>query len=219
MYQHICNLMELFIIVLGYLLCIFWLLIIKSAETLSSDIYTLYLFLLFTIGYYFNDSFKQLRQWYTLLSCFRFLLFTHQVVLNSLWPHGLQPTRRPCPSLSPGVCSNSCPSSWWCPPTISYSVAPFSSWLQSFTSSVSFSVSQFFASGGQCIGASASVLPMNIQGWFSLGLTGLISLQSKGLVHYHNSKTIMVQLSYLYMTTCVHLYMTVMLKFIELYPK
>ena len=150
------------------------------------------------------------------LSGSQLLLFSCQVMSSSLRPRGLQHT---CPSLSPGVCSNSCPSSWWCPPTISYSVAPFSSWLQSFTSSGSFLVSQFFASGGQSIGASASVLPMNIQGWFSLGLTGLISLQSKGLVHYHNSKTIMVQLSYLYMTTCVHLYMTVMLKFIELYPK
>ena len=136
--------MELFIIVLGYLLCIFWLLIIKSAETLSSDIYTLYLFLLFTIGYYFNDSFKQLRQWYTLLSCFRFLLFTHQVVLNSLQPHGLQQAMLPCPSLFPWVCSNSCPLISWCHPNISSSTSLFSFCLQPFPASGSFPVNWLF---------------------------------------------------------------------------
>ena len=85
-------------------------------------------------------------------------------------------TQLPCPSPTPGVCSNSCPSSQWCRPTISSSVIPFSSRLQSFPASGSFPVSQFFASGGQSIGASASVLPMNIQRWLPLGLTGLISL-------------------------------------------
>ena len=85
------------------------------------------------------------------------------------------------PSLSPRVCSNSGPLSWWYHPTISSSVAPFSFWPQSFPASGSFPVSQLFTSGGQSIGASTSVLPMNIQGWFPLGLTGLISLQSKGL--------------------------------------
>ena len=87
----------------------------------------------------------------------------------------------PCPSPSPRACSNSCPLSWWCHPTISSSVVP--SCLQSFPALGSFQMSQFFASGGQSIGvsASASVLPMNIQDWFSLGWTGLISLQSKGL--------------------------------------
>ena len=96
---------------------------------------------------------------------------------NSLWPHGLQHARFPCPSLSPRVCSNSCPLSRWCHPTISSSVAPFSSCPQSFPASGSFPVSQFFTSSGQSIGASASaaVLPMNIQGRFPLGLTGLIS--------------------------------------------
>ena len=111
------------------------------------------------------------------------LLFSRSVMSSSLWPHGLQHARLPCPSPSPGVCSNSCPLSWWCLPTISSSVIPFSSCLQSFPASGSFLLSQLFASGGQSIGASASalVLPMNIQGWFPLGWTVLISLLSKGL--------------------------------------
>ena len=102
---------------------------------------------------------------------------------NSLWFHGLQHARLPCPSPTPGACSNSCPSSQWCHLTISSSVIPFSSCLQSFPASGSFPVSQFFTSGSRSIGASASisVLPMNSQDWFPLGLTGLISLQSKGL--------------------------------------
>ena len=111
---------------------------------------------------------------------------SHSVVSDSLWPHGLQHTKLPCPSPTPRACSNSHPSSWWCHPAISASVVPFSSCLQSFPASGSFPRSQFFASGGQSIGvsASASVLPMNIQGWFPLGLTGWISLQSKGLSIY-----------------------------------
>ena len=94
---------------------------------------------------------------------------------DSLQPYGLQNARLPCPSPTPRACSSSCPSSQWCHPTISSSVVPFSSRLQSFPASESFSVSQFFASGGQSIGASAiaSVLPMNIQDWFPLGWTGL----------------------------------------------
>ena len=112
---------------------------------------------------------------------------------DSLPPHGLQHARLPCSSPTPGAYSNSCPSSWWCHPTISSSVVPFSSHLQSFLASGSFPMSQFFASGGQSIGVSASVsvLPMNIQDWFPLGLTGLISLQSKGLSQesqHHSSK-------------------------------
>ena len=97
--------------------------------------------------------------------------------------HGLELARLPCPSLSPGVCSNSCPLSWQFHPTISSSVVPFSSCLQSFPASGSFPMSWLFASDAQSTGvsASASVFPMNIQGWFSLGLTGFISLQSKGL--------------------------------------
>ena len=102
----------------------------------------------------------------------------------TLQPHGLQQSRLPCPSPTPGACSNSCPSSQWCHPTISFSVVPFSSCLQSFPASGSFPMRQFFASSGQSIGvsASASVLPMNIQDWFPLGWTGWISLQSKGLL-------------------------------------
>ena len=100
---------------------------------------------------------------------------------NFLWPHGLQHSRAPCPSPTPGVYPNPCPSSWWCHPTISSSVVPFSSCLQSFPASGSFPMSQLFGSGGQSIrvSASSSVLPMNIQDWFPLGWTGWISLQSK----------------------------------------
>ena len=102
---------------------------------------------------------------------------------DSLQPHGLQHTRLPCPSPTPGAYSNSFPLSQLCHPTISSSVVPFSSCLQSFSASGSFPVSQFLTSGGQSIGvsASASVLPMNIQDWFPLGLTGCLFLQSKGL--------------------------------------
>ena len=108
-----------------------------------------------------------------------------------LWPHGLQHSRFPCFPLSSGVCSNSCPLSWWCYLTISSSVSPFSFCLQSFPASGSFPVSQLFASGGQSIGASASasVLSVNIQGWFPLELTGFISLQSKGLSRVFSSTT------------------------------
>ena len=107
--------------------------------------------------------------------------FSHSVVSDALWPHGLQHTRLPCPSPTPRACSNSCPLSWWCHPTIPSPVVPFSSCLQSFPASRSFPVSQFFASGGQSIGVSAiaSILPMNIRDWFPLGLTDSISLQSK----------------------------------------
>ena len=104
-------------------------------------------------------------------------------VMSKFATHGLLRARLPCPSPTPGACSNSCPSSWWCHQTISFSVVPFSSHLQSFPGSGSFPMSQLFASGGQNIGASASasVLPMSIQDWFSLGLIGWISLLSKGL--------------------------------------
>ena len=105
------------------------------------------------------------------------LLFTRSVMSDTLWPHGLQYTRLPCPSPTPGACLNSCPLSQWCHPPISFSVVPFSFCLQSFPASRSFPMSLLFASGGQSIGASspASVFPMNIQGWFPLGLTGFIS--------------------------------------------
>ena len=104
-------------------------------------------------------------------------------------PHGLQHTRLPCPSPSPRACSNSCPLSRWCHPTILSSVIPFSSCLQSFPESRSFLMSWFFTSGGQSTRASASILPMNIQGWFPLGLTGWVSLQSKGLSRVFSSTT------------------------------
>ena len=115
--------------------------------------------------------------------------FSCSVMSNSLQPHGLQHARFPCPSPTPGACLNSCPWGRWCHPTISSSVIPFSSCLQSFPASGSFPMSQFFASGGQNFGASASasILPMNIQDWFPLGLTGLISLLSKGLLRVFNT--------------------------------
>ena len=118
--------------------------------------------------------------------------FSHSVVSDSLRPHGPQHARLPCPSPSPRACSNSCPLSWWCYPTISSSVVPFSSCLQSFLPSGSFLMSQLFALGSQSIGASASasVLPMNIQDWLPLGWTGWISLQSKGLSRVFSNTTV-----------------------------
>ena len=100
---------------------------------------------------------------------------------NSLWPHRLQHAKLPCLSLSPGICSNSCPLSWWCYSAISSSVSPFSYWPQSFPASESFPMSQLFASGGQSIraSASASALPMYIQGCSPLGWTGLLCLLSR----------------------------------------
>ena len=110
--------------------------------------------------------------------------FSRSVISDYLWPHGLQHARLPCLSPTPTPCSNSCPTSWYCHPTISSSVISFSFHFQYFPASGSFLKSHFFTSGSQSIGASASasVLPMNIQDWFSLGFTGLISLQSKGLL-------------------------------------
>ena len=107
----------------------------------------------------------------------------------TLWPHGLQHSRLPCPSPTPGACSKSCPSSWWCHPTISSSVIPFSSYLQSFPALGSFPMSPFFISCGRSIrvSASASVFPMNIQDRFPLGLTAWIPLLSKGLSRVFNT--------------------------------
>ena len=120
------------------------------------------------------------------------LLFSPWVVTDSLPPHGLQHTRLPCPTLTPRAYSNSCPLSWWCHPTISSSVVPFSSHLQSFLASGSFPMSQFFASGGQSIAtsASASFLPMNTLDWFLLRLTGLIYLQSKEFSRVFSNTTV-----------------------------
>ena len=118
--------------------------------------------------------------------------FSCSVVFDSLWPHGLQHVRLPYPSPTPRAYSNSCPSSRWCHPTLPSSVIPFSSCLQSFPSSGTFPMSQFFASGGQRIGvsASASVLPMTIQDWFPLEWTGWISLLSKGLSRVFSNTTL-----------------------------
>ena len=120
--------------------------------------------------------------------------FSHWVTSDSLWPHGLQHARPSCPSPTPVASSNSCPSSQWCHSTISSSVVLFSSCLESFSASGSFPMSQFFASGGQNIGASAStsasVLPMNIQDWFPFGFNGLISLLSKGLSRVFSNTTV-----------------------------
>ena len=117
--------------------------------------------------------------------------FSCSVMSDSLWPHGLQHARPPCPSPTPGACSNSCPSSWWCHPTISSSVVPFFSCLQSFPASGSLQTSQFFTSSGQSIGASALALDptMKSRDWFPLGLTGLI-LQSKGLSRVFSNTTV-----------------------------
>ena len=124
-----------------------------------------------------------------LILIFSSVQFSRSVVFDSLWLHGLQHTRPPCPTSTPRACSKSCPSSRWCHPNISSSVIPFSSCLQSFPASGSFPMSQLFASVDQSIGvsASASVLPMNIQDWFPLGLTGWVSLQSKELSGVFNT--------------------------------
>ena len=119
-------------------------------------------------------------------------LFSHSVVSDSLRPHGLQQVKHPCPSPSPRACWNSCPLSRWCHPTISSSVVHFFSCPQPFPASGFIPMSRLFASGGQSIGvsASASVLPMNTQGWFPLGLTGWISHLSKELPRVFSSTTV-----------------------------
>ena len=118
--------------------------------------------------------------------------FSHSTMSDSLWPHEPQHTRPPCPSLTPRVHPNLCPLSWWCHPTISSSVVPFSSCPQSFPASGSFPMNQLFASGGQSIrvSASTSVLPMNTQDWSPWGWTGWISLQSKGLSRVFSNTTV-----------------------------
>ena len=134
------------------------------------------------------------------MSCVNFICFWQphsvqlscSVLFDSLQPHGPQQTRPPCPLPTPRVYPNTCPSSQWCHPTISSSVIPFSSCLQSFPASGSFQMSQLFQSGGQSIGvsASASVLPMNTQDCSPLGWTGWISLQSKGLSRVFSNTTV-----------------------------
>ena len=120
------------------------------------------------------------------------LQFSCSVLSDSLWPHEPHHTRPPCKLLTPGANPNSCPLSQWCHPTISFSVIPFSSCLQSFPASGSFQMSKLFTSGCQSIGVSAStsVLPMNTQDWSPLGWTGWISLQSKGLSRVFSNATV-----------------------------
>ena len=129
------------------------------------------------------------HSWY-LEQCPAQIQFSHSVMSNSLRPHGLQHARTPCPSPTPRVYPNSCPLSQWCHPTISSSVLPFSSRRQSFPASGSFLISWLFTLGGQSIVASASVLPMNIQDWFPLALTGWISLWSKGFSRVFSNTTV-----------------------------
>ena len=133
-------------------------------------------------------------------------MFSHSVMSKSLQPCGLQHTRLPCPSLSLGICSNSHPLICWCHPTISSFVALFSPCPQSYPASGSFPMSLIFVSGGQNLGTSALavVLPMNIQGWFPLGLTGLISLLFKGLSRVH--KTELYALTKIYVSNYVFIY-------------
>ena len=127
----------------------------------------------------------------TLQYC-KVIQFSHSVMSDSLWSHEPQHARPPCPSPTPRVYSNSCPSSRWYHPTISFSVVPFASHLQSFPASGCFPVSQIFTSGGQSIGVSAStsVFPMNTQDWSPLGWTGWISLQSKELSRVFSNTTV-----------------------------
>ena len=135
-------------------------------------------------------------------------------MFDYLWPYGLQHARLPCPSSTPGGCSNSCPLSRWCHPTVSSSVAFYSSCLRSFPASGSFPMSRLFASGGQSIRASASVwvLPVNIQGWFLLGLTGFYLLAVEGtlksLLQHHNLKASILWWSAFFMIQHSHPYMT-----------
>ena len=126
------------------------------------------------------------------LTTLHFCCYSFAKSCLTLWLHGLQHPRLPYPSLSLGVCSNSCPFSWWCHPTISSSVVPFSSCPLSSPASESFPMSWLFASGGQSIGpsASTSIILMNIQSWFSLGWTGWISLQSEGLSRVFSNTTV-----------------------------
>ena len=134
--------------------------------------------------------------------------FSCLVMSNSMQPDGLQHARPPCPLPTPRVYLNSCPLSWWCHPTISSSVVPLSSCLQSFPASGSFLMNQLFVSGGQSIGFSASitVLPMNTQDWSLLGQTGWIFLQSKGLSTPQFKSINSLVLSFLYSSTLISIH-------------
>ena len=139
--------------------------------------------------------------------------FSRSVVSNSLQPHGLQHARPPCPSPTPGVYSNSCPLSWWCHPTISLSVIPFSSCLQSFPAAGSFLMSQLFMLGGQNIGVSAPLSPSNeYSGWISFRFDwfDLLAVQGtlKSLLQHHSSKASVLWCSAFFMFQLSHPYMT-----------
>ena len=140
----------------------------------------------------FDEQSIQATFWIFFFNSFSSVHFGHSVVSDSLWHHGLQHGRPPCLSPTPRAYSNSCPLSQWRHPTVSSSVIPFSSCLQPFPASGSFQMRQLFISGGQSIGvsASSSVLPMNIQDWFPLGLTSWISLLSKGLSRIFSNTTV-----------------------------
>ena len=146
--------------------------------------------------------------------CFSYLLFfSRSVVSDFLRPHGLQHASLPCPSPTPKACSNSCPLSRWCHPTISSSVIPFSSCLQSFPVSGSFQMSQFFASGGQSIGVSAlaSVLPINVQDWSPLDWlvwSPWSPRDFQDLRQHHSSKTSILWCSAFFTLQLLHPYMT-----------
>ena len=195
-----------FSIEVPYSLTHYFLLIFKHS------FYSLFVFMTDTLkSFWLNPTWRLIQRVYIDFSSVQ---FSPSVASNSLWPHGLQRVRPHCPSPTPGVYSNSCPLSRWWHATISFSVTHFSR-LQSLPASGSFPTSQFFASGGQTIGvsASASVLPMNIQDWFSSGFDGfdLLAVQGtlRSLLQHHSSKAsilqhsafLMVQLSCPYMTT------------------
>ena len=136
--------------------------------------------------------YNSITDWGSAIYLISSVQFSHSVVSDSLRPRESQHARPPCPSPTPGVHSDSCPSSQWCHPAISSSVVPFSSCPQPLPASESFPMSQLFAWGGQSIGVSAlaSVLPKNIQGWSPLEWTGWISLQSKGLSRVFSNTTV-----------------------------
>ena len=154
------------------------------------QIFSPILWLVFSFSWPSSTEQNVMWQWRMGKYQFSFQL-SRSVMSDSLWPHGLQHAWPPCPSPTPGTDSKSCQSREWCHPTISSSVIPFSSCFQSFSASGSFQMSQFFASVGQSIRASASpsVLPMNIQDWLPLGWTGWISSKSKGLSRVFSSTT------------------------------
>ena len=147
---------------------------------------------IFSMQGYYNTILLLMPHFLEPHSLFSSVQFSRSVVSDSLRPHELQHAKPPWPSPNPGVHPNPCSLSWWCHPTISSSVFPFSSCPQSFPASGSFPMSQLFASGGQSIGvsASASVLPMNTQNWSPLGWTGWISLQSRGLSRVFSNTTV-----------------------------